>query len=122
MLASWSSILRASCSSPHQHRIHGSEEEGAELVCATVEFGIGMLNPLIASLPEPFVLPLDALSELAPSLELLFSEASSELPGRQTALDRLFEYVLVLGVASHPDKTTDNLAKKFTDRLTTFDR
>jgi hypothetical protein len=81
---------------PHQHRIHGSEEEGAELVCATVEFGIGMLNPLIASLPEPFVLPLDALSELAPSLELLFSEASSELPGRQTALDRLFEYVLVL--------------------------
>jgi AraC-like DNA-binding protein len=80
----------------HQHRVQGSEEEGAELVCATVEFGAGMLNPLIASFPEPFVVPLDALPGLAPALELLFSEASSELPGRQTALDRLFEYVLVL--------------------------
>jgi transcriptional regulator GlxA family with amidase domain len=55
-----------------------------------------MLNPLTASFPEPFVIPLDALPELAPTLELLFSESSSDLPGRQTALDRLFEYVLVL--------------------------
>jgi AraC-like DNA-binding protein len=81
---------------PHQHRVHGSEEEGAELVCATVEFGVGMLNPLVASFPEPFVVPLDAVPELAPALDLLFSEATSELPGRQTALDRLFEYILVL--------------------------
>ena len=85
---------------PHQHRVHGSEEEGAELVCATVKFGVGMLNPLIASFPEPFMVPLDALPELAPALNLLFSEASSELPGRQTALDRLFEYVLVLLIRS----------------------
>jgi AraC-like DNA-binding protein len=81
---------------PHQHRVRGSEEEGAELVCATVEFGVGMLNPLIASFPEPFVVPLNALPELAPTLELLFSEAASELSGRQPALDSLFEYVLVL--------------------------
>jgi AraC-like DNA-binding protein len=85
---------------PHQHRVQGSEEQGAELVCATVEFGVGMLNPLIASFPEPFVVPLDALPELAPALDLLFSEASSEFPGRQTALDRLFEYVLVLLIRS----------------------
>lgn len=85
---------------PHQHRVHGSEEEGADLVCATVEFGIGMLNPLIASFPEPFVAPLDALPALAPALDLLFSEATSELPGRQTALDGLFEYVLVLLIRS----------------------
>jgi transcriptional regulator GlxA family with amidase domain len=59
-----------------------------------------MLNPLIASFPEPFVVPLDALPELATTLDLLFSEANSELPGRQTALDRLFEYVLVLLIRS----------------------
>ena len=81
---------------PHQHRLHASEEEGTELVCATVEFGIGMLNPLTASFPGPFVIPLDALPELAPALQLLFSESASNLPGRQTSLDRLFEYVLVL--------------------------
>jgi AraC-like DNA-binding protein len=81
---------------PQQHRVQGPESEGADLVCATVQFGVGMLNPLTASLPEPFVVSLDALPELAPALELLFSEASSEYAGRQTALDRLFEYVLVL--------------------------
>src|SRR6201996_916768 len=85
---------------PHLHRLHGPEEEGAELVCATIEFGAGMLNPLIASLPEPLVLPLDALPELVPTLQHLFSEASSELPGRQAAMDRLFEYVLVLLIRS----------------------
>jgi AraC-like DNA-binding protein len=81
---------------PHRHRLHGPEDEGAELVCATIEFGAGMLNPLIASLSEPLVLPLDALPELAPTLQLLFSEAFSKLPGRLTAIDRLFEYLFVL--------------------------
>ena len=85
---------------PHLHRLHGPEQEGAELVCATIEFGAGMLNPLIASFPEPLVLPLGALPELEPTLQLLFSEASSGLPGRQAALDRLFEYLFVLLVRS----------------------
>jgi AraC-like DNA-binding protein len=81
---------------PHKHRLHASGEEGTELVCATVEFGTGMLNPITASFPDPFIIPLDALPELSPTLQLLFSESSSDLPGRQTALDHLFEYVLVL--------------------------
>jgi AraC-like DNA-binding protein len=81
---------------PQTHRVHGSEAEGADLVCATVQFGVGMLNPLTASLSEPFVVPLNDLPELAPALELLFSEANSNSSGRQAALDRLFEYVLVL--------------------------
>lgn len=85
---------------PRLHRLHAPEEEGAELVCATIEFGAGMSNPLIASLPEPLVLPLNALPELAPTLQLLFSEAFSESPGRQAALDRLFEYVFVLLIRS----------------------
>jgi AraC-like DNA-binding protein len=85
---------------PRRHRLNASEEEGAELVCATVEFGAGMLNPLIASLPEPLVLPLDAVPELAPTLQLLFSEAFSESPGRRAAIDRLFEYVFVLLIRS----------------------
>jgi len=85
---------------PRLHRLHGPQQEGAELVCATIEFGAGMLNPLIASLPEPLVLPLDALPELAPTLQLLFSEAFAKLPGRQTAIDRLFEYLFVLLIRS----------------------
>ncbi|HVJ07840.1 MAG TPA: AraC family transcriptional regulator [Acidisarcina sp.] len=85
---------------PRFHRLHGPEQEGVELVCATIEFGAGMLNPVLASFPEPLVLPLDALPELGPTLQLLFSEAFSKLPGRQTALDRLFEYLFVLLIRS----------------------
>jgi AraC-like DNA-binding protein len=85
---------------PRVHRLHGPLQEGAELVCATIEFGAGVLNPLIASLPEPLVLPLDALPELAPTLQLLFKEAFEESPGRQAAMDRLFEYLFVLLIRS----------------------
>src|ERR1700751_5872637 len=85
---------------PRLHRLQGPEQEGAELVCGTIEFGAGMLNPVIASFPEPLVLPLDALPELGPTLQLLFAEAFSKLPGRQTALDRLFEYLFVLLIRS----------------------
>lgn len=85
---------------PRRHRLYAPEEEGAELVCATIEFGSGMLNPVIASFPDPLVLPLDSLPELAPALGLLFSEAFSESPARQPAINRLFEYVLVLLIRS----------------------
>ena len=85
---------------PRLHRLSGSVQEGAELVCATIEFGAGVLNPLVASLPEPLVLPLNAVPELAPALELLFSEAFSDAPGRQAAVDRLFEYVFLLLIRS----------------------
>jgi AraC-like DNA-binding protein len=88
---------------PRLHRLHGLAEEGAELVCATIEFGAGMLNPLTASLPEPLVISLHSLPALAPTLQLLFSEAFSELPGRQAAIDRLFEYVFVLLIRSVMD-------------------
>jgi AraC-like DNA-binding protein len=81
---------------PHEHRLHASEKDSTELVCAIIEFGTGMLNPLIATFPEPFVIQLDTLPELVPTLQLLFSESASDHPGRQTALDSLFEYVLVL--------------------------
>src|SRR5260370_13987001 len=88
---------------PHRHQLYASEEEGAELVCAKIKFGAGMLNPLIASLPQPLVVPLDSLPALAPTLQLLFSEAFSESPGRQAAIDRLFEYVFVLLIRSAMD-------------------
>ena len=37
---------------PRRHRLFDPEEEGAELVCATIEFCGGMLNPLTASFPD----------------------------------------------------------------------
>jgi AraC-like DNA-binding protein len=81
---------------PCRHRFRADEATGAELVCASIEFGAGMLNPLVRALPEVLVVRLESVKELAPTVDLLFTEAFGEHPGRQTAEDRLTEYFLVL--------------------------
>jgi AraC-like DNA-binding protein len=81
---------------PMKHRFQVDEKDGAELVCARVEFGAGMLNPLVLAMPELRVVPLASVRELNPAAELLFAEAFGEQPGRQVAVDRLSEYFLVL--------------------------
>lgn len=62
---------------PCKHRFKATEVAGAEIVCASIEFGSGMLNPLVASLPTLMVIPLRAIPELAPVVSLFFSEAFS---------------------------------------------
>lgn len=81
---------------PCRHRFRVDEASGAELVCATIEFGAGMRNPIVHALPEVLIVPLRSFKELAPTVDLLFAEAFGEQPGRQTAVDRLAEYFLVL--------------------------
>ena len=80
---------------PVAHAFHPDPVRGADLVCATVEVGAGAGNPLAASLPDLFVLPIDRMPTIAPTLALLFDEAFADRGGRQVALDRLFEYLLV---------------------------
>ena len=81
---------------PFRHRFIAEDQDGAEIVCATIEFGVGMLNPLTQAFPEMLVVPLGSLKELGPTVELFFNEAFGDLAGRQTAVDRLAEYFLVL--------------------------
>jgi hypothetical protein len=83
-------------SRPFRHRFIAEDQDGAEIVCATIEFGAGMLNPLTQAFPELLVVPLESLKQLGPTVELFFNEAFGDLAGRQTAVDRLAEYFLVL--------------------------
>ena len=77
---------------PYRHRFQAKTIEGAEIVCAWVEFGSGVRNPLLLSLPDLLLVPLSAATELAPTVELLFSEAFGKQPGRQAAVNGLAEY------------------------------
>jgi AraC-like DNA-binding protein len=81
---------------PCPHRFQADKKAGAEIVCATIEFGAGMRNPLVGTLPEVLIVPLRAVPELASTAEMLFAEAFGDEPGRQAAVDRLAEYFLVL--------------------------
>jgi AraC-like DNA-binding protein len=81
---------------PSLHRFQARESDGVEIVCAQIWLGAGVANPLVLSLPEFIVLPLNLIAELAPTVQMLFAEAFADHPGRQTAVDRLAEYFLVL--------------------------
>ena len=75
---------------------HLFRSDGADIVCAFVEFGAGMLNPLASALPKRLVIPLAADTNLVPTADCLFNEAFGRKDGRQVAVDRLAEYFLVL--------------------------
>jgi hypothetical protein len=73
---------------PSLHRFQARESDGVEIVCAQIWLGAGVANPLVLSLPEFIVLPLNLIPELAPTVQMLFAEAFADHPGRQTAVDR----------------------------------
>lgn len=80
---------------PTKHHLQVDQNIGVELVCASVEFGAMTGNPLAQSLPSVLLIPLVELPALSPTLELLFDEAMNERCGRQAAIDRLFELLLI---------------------------
>lgn len=53
---------------PSRHQLFAGESEGAQLLCATMEFEGGVDNPVSASLPDCLVLSLDELPMLADTL------------------------------------------------------
>jgi hypothetical protein len=64
---------------------HTFQTDGADIVCAYVEFGAGTMNPLLSVLPKLLAVPLGSMPELGPTVELLFAEAFDKKEGRQAA-------------------------------------
>jgi AraC-like DNA-binding protein len=81
---------------PSPHQLFAAQADGARLLCATMEFQGGMDNPLSASLPDRLVLALDELPMLTGTLEWMFGEAAGGHCGREAALERLFELLIIL--------------------------
>jgi AraC-like DNA-binding protein len=69
--------------------------EGADLVCANIDFGAGQGNPLRLALPDVVVLPLASSPVLSDTLTMLFREAEEDHCGRQAVLNRLSEVALI---------------------------
>jgi transcriptional regulator GlxA family with amidase domain len=65
------------------------------MVCASIEFGAGLHNPVATALPGVVVIPLKELPTLDMTLNVLFREAGEEHCGRQAILDRLIEVVII---------------------------
>ncbi len=80
---------------PDQHRLVTDDGPGADVVCATVQFGGSGVNPITASLPDLVQVPLVQMPGVDALLDLMFEEAFHEHPGRQGVLDRLCEVLMV---------------------------
>lgn len=80
---------------PEAHRLIAHDIYGADVVCASIQFGAGGSNPISDSLPAEVLIPLVDLAGATPLLDLLHDEAFSEHCGRQAALDRLCELLLI---------------------------
>jgi AraC-like DNA-binding protein len=82
------------------HRLDGGQGDGADLVCATVDFGAGDENPLLHGLPPLLCVSLTQWPGLELAQQLLFSEAQGGRCGHHAVVDRLAE-VLVIQLLRH---------------------
>jgi AraC-like DNA-binding protein len=82
------------------HRLDGGEREGADIVCASIDFGVDDENPLLRGLPALLSVPLAQLPGLDLAQQLLFSEAQASRCGHGAVVDRLTE-VLVIQLLRH---------------------
>jgi AraC-like DNA-binding protein len=80
---------------PDSHRLIADERDGADVVCASIQFGGGGRTPITDSLPSLVRVALSELRGADALLELLYQEAFDALCGRQASLDRLCELLLV---------------------------
>lgn len=80
---------------PMAHRLDTRDPAGAELVCATVDFGVGDENPLLRALPPCLVVPLARLPGLELTHQLLFAEALLRRCGHSAVVNRLVEVLLI---------------------------
>ena len=80
---------------PAAHRLDADEAQGAELVCASVEFGIGDENPLLRALPARLLVPLARLPGLDLTQQLLFGEAFRQRCGHDAVVNRLTEVLTI---------------------------
>ncbi|MED5618130.1 AraC family transcriptional regulator [Ideonella sp. BN130291] len=80
---------------PLAHQFHNAPAEGADFVCATLDFDGGDKHPLARALPPLVRLPLRAVAGLEHTLALLFAETEQVRCGHRLLADRLFEVLLL---------------------------
>jgi len=80
---------------PDAHRLITDERRGADVVCANILFGLGGCNPITTSLPSVVQIKLIDLPGAEALLSLVDEEAFTPQSGRQAALDRLCEVLMI---------------------------
>jgi AraC-like DNA-binding protein len=84
------------CPSSCRYQLRSSSAQGAELICASFQFGRNTLHPFPLGLKETLVFPFKELKNLTPVIGALLTEFQDQAPGRAKALNLLLEYMFVV--------------------------
>jgi hypothetical protein len=84
------------CPSSCRYQIRSSAAPGAELICASFQFGRNALQPFPLDLKETLVFPFRHLQNITPLIDSLLAEFQDQAPGRTKALNLLLEYIFVV--------------------------
>jgi len=79
---------------PTSHRLL-PQDNSVDMVCASIDFGAGLKNPLSQAIPNVLILELSETTTLTSSLNILFAEAEQQYCGKQAMLDRLIEIIII---------------------------
>ncbi|MGY2339660.1 AraC family transcriptional regulator [Pseudomonas sp. SDO5532_S415] len=83
------------CPSSCRYQLRSNSAQGAELICASIQFGRNAVQPFPLGLKETLVFPFRQLDNLVPLLGILINEFQDQAPGRSKALNLLLEYLFV---------------------------
>ena len=78
------------------HQFAVDQEQPLLLYCATLDCGGIAGNPLLAALPDLSLIPLAGCPSLRSTIALIWQENQQQNCGRDAALQRLTEYLLIL--------------------------
>lgn len=80
---------------PQKHQLLTSENQGAEVICGTVQFGGIGKNPVTQSLPPVVRVELRSLPAADLCLRMMQDEVVADFKGKQSVLDRLCEILTI---------------------------
>lgn len=81
---------------PLGHRIEVSQEDNAELVCATVRYGMSTANPITFALPSFIIIDMNKHKDIAQAAQWLFEESATDGLARNAIMDRLCELLIIM--------------------------
>ncbi|WP_050476211.1 helix-turn-helix transcriptional regulator [Herbaspirillum rhizosphaerae] len=84
------------CPSTCRYQLRANRREGARLICGSFEFGASMGSTFPLGVTETMIFPFDQLGPVQAIVSTLIAEFGSGAPGRNKALNVLFEYILIL--------------------------
>jgi AraC-like DNA-binding protein len=84
------------CPSTCRYSLEPNTDTGADIICATFDFGVSMGRSFPLGVTDTLVFPFQDIEALVPVIQALLVEYRAKDPGHRKGLSVLFEYILIV--------------------------